>query len=84
MASKAEALYKKKLAADKAAMEADSGENPSDTYTEDQETIAAANAALEAGGTFNKVAGNRNEKEFRAFLKMTNEQKKKFIESRGK
>ena len=84
MASKAEALYKKKLEADKAAMAADSGANPNDEYTEDQEVVDAANSALKTGSEFNAKAENTSEKEYRSFLKMSDEQKMAFVNKRKK
>ena len=78
---KAKALYEKRL---RERINADFESAPSDTYTESQDVVDSANQALKTGGEFNTVAKNTNEKEYRAFLRMSNEQKKKFIEQRGK
>lgn len=81
---RAEALYKKKLEADKEAAAADFESGSSDTYNEDPEAVDAANSALKSGSRFNSIAEDNSEADYRAFLKMSDAQKMAFVNKRKK
>lgn len=81
MPSKAEALYgRKKQKADKEAQSADfaSSDTGADSYNESEDVISAANSTLTKGRAL------QSEVERQQFMKMNDEEKKKFLQSKGK